>query len=77
MERAVVHVFQLLQAVLRIIALCNQSTCRENHTVLQVGHTELEVQTVVDFLRDFKDIVAVQLLTRAETNIVALILKLL
>lgn len=75
MEGAVIHVFQLLKTVLRVVTLCDKGASRENHTVLQVRHTELEMQAVVDFLRDFEDVVAIEFLARTQANIVVLVFQ--
>ena len=72
MEGAVIHVFQLLKTVLRVVTLGDKGTSRENHPVLQVRHAELEMQAVVDFLRDFEDVVAIEFLARTQANIVVL-----
>ena len=75
MEGAVIHVFQLLKTVLRVVTLGDKGASRENHTVLQVRHTELEMQAVVDFLRDFEDVVAIEFLARTQADIVVLVFQ--
>lgn len=75
MEGTVIHVLQLLKTVLRVVTLGDKGASRENHTVLQVRHTELEVQAVVDFLRDFEDVVAIEFLARTQANIVVLVFQ--
>lgn len=61
-----------METVLRVVALGDKGACRENHPVLQVRHTELEMQAVVDFLRDFEDVVAVEFLACTQADIVVL-----
>lgn len=77
MEGAVIHVFQFLKTVLRVVALGDKGTSRENHPVLQVRHTELEMQAVVDFLRDFEDVVVIEFLARTQADIVVLVFQVL
>ena len=75
MEGAVIHVFQLLKTVLRVVTLGDKGTSCENHPVLQVRHAELEMQAVVDFLRDFEDVVTIQFLARTQADIVVLVFQ--
>lgn len=64
-----------MKTVLRVVTLGDKGASRENHPVLQVRHTELEVQAVVDFLRDFEDVVAIEFLARTQANIVVLVFQ--
>lgn len=55
--------------------LGDKGTSRKNHPVLQVRHAELEMQAVVDFLRDFEDVVTIQFLARTQADIVVLVFQ--